>query len=97
MPAPLATHREPGGIQNKSLNMLYVFEHKMLWILIHAPHTRTMAFWHIGNKPPMISQSKMCYNTPILYTAAIFVKYSYTTGSWLFCLKANIRDSAAHC
>ena len=37
--------------------------------------------------------SQICYNTPIRYIAAIFVKYCYTTGSWLFCLQAKIRCS----
>ena len=27
-----------------------------------------------------------CYNTPMFYVAAIFVKYCYTTDSWLFWL-----------
>ena len=35
------------------------------------------------NIPPMISQSQISCNTPTFYIAAIFVKYCYTTGSWL--------------
>ena len=27
---------------------------------------------------------QICYNNPMFYVAAIFVKYCYTTGSWLF-------------
>ena len=33
----------------------YVFGHKTLYLLIHVPYTRIVAFWHIGNVPPMIS------------------------------------------
>ena len=55
----------------------------MQYLLIRAPHTRIMVFWHISNIPPMISQSQISCNTLIFYIAAIFVKYCYTTGSWL--------------
>ena len=30
-------------------------EHKTQYLLIHAPYTRIVLFWHIGNIPPMIS------------------------------------------
>ena len=40
-----SARREPAGVQNKPPNGLYVFEHKTWYILIHAPHTRTLAFW----------------------------------------------------
>ena len=55
MRAPQAAFRKPVGIQNRPPNVLYVIEHEMLYILIHAPHTRAVTFWHIGNIPPMIS------------------------------------------
>ena len=55
MRAPLAARREPAGIQNRPPNVLYVYEHKTWHILIHAPYTRIVAFWHIGDISPMIS------------------------------------------
>ena len=79
---PVANQR---GVQNRQPSVLYVFEHKTKHILIHAAHTGIVAFRHISDTPPRISQSQNCYNTPILYTAAIFVNYCYTTDSWLFC------------
>ena len=45
MRVPLATHPETAGDQNGLPKVLYVFEHKTWYILIHAPHTRIMAFW----------------------------------------------------
>ena len=45
--------------------------------------TRIVVFWHISNIPPMISQSEISCNTPTFYIAALFVKYCYTTVSWL--------------
>ena len=42
MRAPLATRCEPAGDQNRHLKMPFVFEHKMLYILIHASYTRIM-------------------------------------------------------
>ena len=31
--------------------MLYVFEHKMHYILIHATYTRIVVFWRTSNIP----------------------------------------------
>ena len=59
------------GSRTRLPSALYVFEHKTKNILIHAPHTCTVAFWHISNIPPRISQSQIRYNTPINYIAAI--------------------------
>ena len=44
MRAPLAALRKPAGFQNKPPSVLYAFEHKMLFFLIHAPYTCTVAF-----------------------------------------------------
>ena len=51
----LAAFREPAGSYNRLLDVLYVFEHKMQYLLIHAPYTRIVVFWHISNMPPWIS------------------------------------------
>ena len=74
-----AACREPAGVQNRHPSVLYVFEHKTKNILIHAPHIRIAAFWHISNIPQGF-HSQNCYNNPILYIVAIFVKYHYITG-----------------
>ena len=55
MRAPLAVCPEPAGKLWQLCKVLYVFEHKTQYILIHAPFTRIVVFWHIGNVPPMIS------------------------------------------
>ena len=83
MQVPLATCLEPVLHHNTLPKLLYVFEHKTKYVLIHAPHTRIVVFWHISNIPPMILESQICCNTARFYIAAIFVKYCYTTGSWL--------------
>ena len=44
MRAPLAARREPAGDQNNPQEVLYVFEHKIKYILIHAPHTGNVVF-----------------------------------------------------
>ena len=54
MRASLAACREPAGKLWQLCKVLYVFEHKVQYILIHAPFTRIVVFWHIGNVPPMI-------------------------------------------
>ena len=78
-----AACREPAGSYDKTTRTAICFEHKTQYLLIRAPYTRIVVFWHISNIPPMISQSQISSNTPTLYIAAIFVRYCYTTGSWL--------------
>ena len=78
-----AACREPTGSNDKTTRTAISFEHKTQYLLIRAPYTRIVVFWHISNIPPMISQSQISCNTPTLYIAAIFVRYCYTTGSWL--------------
>ena len=78
-----AACREPAGSNDKTTRTAICFEHKTQYILIRAPYTRIVVFWHISNIPPMISQSQISCNTPTFYIATIFVKYCYTTGSWL--------------
>ena len=68
---------------DKTTRAAICFEHKTQYLLIRAPYTRIVVFWHISNIPPMISQSQISCNTPTFCIAAIFVKYCYTTGSWL--------------
>ena len=55
MRVPLAACRKPAGKLWQLCKVLYVFEHKMQYILIHAAFTRIVVFRHIGNVPPMIS------------------------------------------
>ena len=55
MRAPLAACREPAGKLWQLCKVLYVFEHKMRYLLIHAQFIRIVIFWHIGNVPPVIS------------------------------------------
>ena len=78
-----AACREPAGSYDKTTRTAICFEHKTQYLLIRAPYTRIVVFWHISNIPPMISQSQISCNTPTFYIAAIFVKYYYTTDSWL--------------
>ena len=87
-----AACREPAGSYDKTTRTAICFEHKTQYLLIRAPYTSIVVFWHISNippppppppPPPMISQSQISCNTPTFYIAAIFVKYCYTTGSWL--------------
>ena len=80
---PRAACREPVGSYDKTTQTAICFEHKTQYLLIRAPYTRIVVFWHISNVPPMISQSQISCNTATFYIAAIFVKYCYTTGSWL--------------
>ena len=78
---PQAAYREPAGSCDKTTRTAICFEHKTQYLLIHAPYTRIVVFWHISNIPPMISQSQISCDTPTFYIAAVFVKYCYTIGS----------------
>ena len=94
---PQAACREPAGSYDKTTRTAICFEHKTQYILIRAPYTRIVVFWHISIIPPMISQSQISCNTPTFYIAAIFVKYCYRQpavgchNSW-----ANLRCSGCY-
>ena len=55
MRVTLAASREPAGKLWQLCKVLYVFEQKTQYILIHAQFTGIVIFWHIGIVPPMIS------------------------------------------
>ena len=78
-----AACHEPAGSYGKTIRTAICFEHKMQYLLIRAPYTRIVVFWHISKIPPMIVQSQISCNTPTFCIATKFVKYCYTTGSWL--------------
>ena len=52
MRAPLAACREPAGKLWLLCRVLYVFEHKTQYLLIHAPFTCIVVFWYFSNMPP---------------------------------------------
>ena len=80
---PLAACRGPAGSYNILPDMLYAFEHETQDLLIHAPYTRIVVCWHISNMP----WGHICYDTPMFCITAIFVKYCFTTFSWLlYCM-----------
>ena len=67
-----AACREPAGSYDKATRTAIWFEHKTQYLLIRAPYTRIVVYWHINNIPPMISQSQISCNTPhVLYSSNI--------------------------
>ena len=64
MRAPLAACREPAGKLWQLRKVLYVFEHKTQYLLIHAPFTRIVLFWHIGNVPQWFRRVKFVVIPP---------------------------------
>ena len=82
-PVSQAACHEPAGSYDKTTRTAICFEPKTQYLLIRAPFTRIVVFWHISNIPPMISQSQISCSTSTFYIATFFVKYCYTTGSWL--------------
>ena len=87
---PVSQMRAPPGGLSRTSGKLWqstwtaiCFEHKTQYLLIRAPYTRIVVFWHISKIPTMIGQSQISCNTPTFCIATIFVKYCYTTGSWL--------------
>ena len=55
-----AACREPAGTYDKTTRTAICFEHKTQYILIRAPYTRIVVFWHISN---MISQSQIGFRS----------------------------------
>ena len=80
-----AACREPAGSYDKTTRTAICFEHKTQYLLICAPYTCIVVFWHIRNitPPPWFRRVKLVVIPPPSYIAAIFVKYCYTAGSWL--------------
>ena len=74
---------EPAGSYDKTTGTAICFEHKTQYLLISAPYTRIVVFWHVSKMPNAIGQSQISCNTPTFCIATIFVTYCYTTGSWL--------------
>ena len=55
MKGSLAACREFALDYNTFPNLLYIFELKTSYVLIHAPYTRIVVFRHIINMTPVIS------------------------------------------
>ena len=55
MRLPLAACHQPAGKLWQLCKVLYAFEHKAQYLLIYAPFTRIVVFWHNSNIPQMIS------------------------------------------
>ena len=48
---------EPAGSYDKTTRTAICFEHKTQYILICAPYTRIVVFWHIRNIPHDFAES----------------------------------------
>ena len=62
--APLAACCEPTGKLWQLWKVLYVFEHKTQYLLIHAPFTRIVVFWHIVTYPQWFRRVKFVVIPP---------------------------------
>ena len=74
-------------VDYNSLPMVpYAFEHKTRYISIYTHIITTWYFDMSVIYPNDFRSSQICYNIPhVLYSiAAIFMKYCFTTSSWLF-------------
>ena len=47
-----AACREPAGSYDKATRTAICFEHKTQYLLIRAPYTHIVVFWHISTIPP---------------------------------------------
>ena len=61
---PQAACREPAGSYDKTTRTAICFEHKTQYLLIHAPYTRIVVFWHISNLPPLFRRVKLVVMPP---------------------------------
>ena len=71
MRAPIMFFCEPAGSYKKLLDVLYVFEHKTQYRLIHAPYTNIVAFWHISNMLHISRRVKYVIIPHVLYNSNI--------------------------
>ena len=50
---------EPAGSYDKTTRTAICFEHKTQYLLIRAPYTHIVVFWHISNIPPWFRRVKL--------------------------------------
>ena len=67
----VADYRKPAVDYNTLLEMLYVFEHKRLYILIHAPFTCIVVFDTSIIFPQLFCRVKFVMMPPVLYSRNI--------------------------
>ena len=91
-----AACREPAGSYDKTARTAICFEHKTQYLLIRAPYTRIVVFWHISNIPPMISQSQISCSTPTLCIAAIKWDIVMQPAVGCYNSRANLRCSGCY-
>ena len=75
-----AACREPAGCYDKTTQTaicMICFEHKTQDLLIRAPYTRIVVFWHISNIPPMISQSQISCTVKHVYNDHLYNEMYY--------------------
>ena len=61
---PQAACRKPAGSYDKTTRTAICFEHKTQYLLIRAPYTRIVVFWHISNIPPWFRRVKLVVIPP---------------------------------
>ena len=59
-----AACREPAGSYDKTTRTAICFEHKTQYLLIRAPYTRIVVFWHISKIPPWLGRVKLVVIPP---------------------------------
>ena len=66
-----AACREPAGSYDKTTRTAICLEHKTPYLLIRAPYTCIVIFWHIRNIPPWFRRVKLVVIPPLLYSSNI--------------------------
>ena len=79
MPTSLAACRETAGCYNRLPYMLYVFEYKTQYILVHTPYIPASWYFDISIICPHRCRRVIFYDEPMFCIIAIFVKYCSTT------------------
>ena len=72
---PHAACREPAGSYDKITRTAVCFEHKTQYLLIRAPYTRIVVFWHISNIPPPPPPWFRRVELVVIYARFIYQKY----------------------
>ena len=61
---PQAACREPAGSYDKTTRTAICLEHKTQYLLIRAPYSRIVVFWHISIIPPWFRRVKLVVIPP---------------------------------
>ena len=87
---------EPAGSYDKNIRTAICFEHKTQYLLILAPYTRIVVFWHISNIPPWFRRVKLVVIPPRFILQQFLLNIAIQSAVGCYNLWAKVRCSGCY-